>query len=96
MTKAIDDVLAERRRQIEAEGFDANHDDMYVHGGLRRAAACYISSADGFRSAFNRPPVIWPWSPEWWKPTSPRRDLVKAASLIIAEIERIDRADGRA
>ncbi|ECW2960719.1 hypothetical protein F3X75_02065 [Salmonella enterica subsp. enterica] len=29
---------------------------------------------------------------EWWKPSSPRRDLVKAGALILAEIERGDRA----
>ena len=28
----------------------------------------------------------------WFKPTTPRRDLVKAGALIIAEIERLDRA----
>ena len=33
----------------------------------------------------------WPWSMEWWKPTNRRRDLVKAAALILAEIERLDR-----
>jgi hypothetical protein len=34
----------------------------------------------------------WPWDLKWWKPTTPRRDLVKAAALIVAEIERLDRA----
>jgi len=28
----------------------------------------------------------------WFKPTDPRRDLVKAGALCIAEIERLDRA----
>jgi len=27
----------------------------------------------------------------WWKPKGPRRDLIRAAALIVAEIERIDR-----
>ncbi|MFN3321313.1 MAG: hypothetical protein ACK43M_21435, partial [Allorhizobium sp.] len=35
---------------------------------------------------------LWPWGIEWWKPTDRRRDLVKAGALIIAEIERLDRA----
>ena len=35
---------------------------------------------------------IWPWERRFWKPTDRRRDLVKAAALLIAEIERIDRA----
>ncbi|AKQ30008.1 TPA: hypothetical protein JI225_05075 [Acinetobacter baumannii] len=29
------------------------------------------------------------WS--YWKPKSPRQDLVRAAALLIAEIERLDR-----
>jgi hypothetical protein len=36
--------------------------------------------------------VLWPWDDEWFKLTDPRRDLIKAAALIIAEIERLDRA----
>ncbi len=32
------------------------------------------------------------WSPDWFKPSSRRRDLVKAGALILAEIERLDRA----
>lgn len=34
---------------------------------------------------------IWPWERSLWKPTDRRRDLVQAAALIIAEIERLDR-----
>jgi len=36
----------------------------------------------------------WPikWMAAWFKPTDPRRDLVKAGALCIAEIERLDRA----
>lgn len=37
-------------------------------------------------------PGNWPWDLEWWKPKNPRRDLVRAAALIVAEIERLDRA----
>ncbi|BCP56230.1 hypothetical protein K32_48470 [Kaistia sp. 32K] len=51
-------------------------------------------------------PNCWPWhdavagrgegpeatKPAWWKPGTPRRDLIKAAALILAEIERMDRA----
>lgn len=34
----------------------------------------------------------WPFGLEWWKPKNTRNDLVRAAALIVAEIERIDRA----
>ena len=33
----------------------------------------------------------WPWDWSWWKPKDRRRDLIRAAALIVAEIERLDR-----
>lgn len=35
----------------------------------------------------------WPWDAKWLKPDTRRRDLIKAAALIVAEIERLDRQD---
>ncbi|HHG5409119.1 TPA: hypothetical protein ACPWMT_005896, partial [Pseudomonas aeruginosa] len=35
------DVQAERRRQVEAEGWTPEHDDGHSHGQMARAAACY-------------------------------------------------------
>ncbi len=37
------------------------------------------------------PPGGWPFADTFWKPKSPRQDLVRAAALLIAEIERLDR-----
>ena len=45
MTRALDDVIAERKRQIEVEGFDAGHDDKNARGELLQAAASYCYSA---------------------------------------------------
>lgn len=39
--------------------------------------------------------LLWPWAAKWWKPKDRRRDLVRAAALIVAEIERLDRAAGK-
>lgn len=92
----IDEIAAERRRQMEVEGWSAEHDDEHKRGEMARAAACY-AYANGFpdygRSAYsaNPPPMIWPWDKKWWKPKTPRRDLIRAAALIVAEIERLDR-----
>lgn len=87
--RAIVDVLFERARQIEIEGFTPDHDDEHVRAELASAAACYAMPY--FQNS--TVPAYWPWSPRWWKPSeSRRRDLVKAAALMIAEIERIDRA----
>ena len=62
-------------------------------GELAAAAACYITNVceGGDPEGEGRPPFGWPWSHDWWKPTNPRRDLVKAGALILAEIERLDR-----
>lgn len=94
----IDEVACERKRQVEQEGFTAEHDDEHVNGELAEAAAGYALlaaaaadvDADIYR-AF-RPSIYWPWARSWWKPKSPRRDLIRAAALIVAEIERLDRA----
>lgn len=91
---AAADVLNERRRQVEAEGWTPEHDDAHSNGEMIEAAACYSITAGSVilepDGEFFRPPA-WPWAPEWWKPSTPRRMLVKAAALLIAEIERLDR-----
>ncbi|WP_240452117.1 hypothetical protein [Pseudomonas aeruginosa] len=89
------DVQAERRRQIEAEGWTPEHDDAHSHGQMARAAACYAlagSSAPNDGTAALLVSLAWPWDEQWWKPTSARCDLVKACALALAEIERLDRA----
>lgn len=95
MTAAARDVLRERFRQIHAENWSAAHDDAHTGGEMARAAACYASfagEADNYRHHFPGVPLTWPWDCLWWKPTNRRRDLIKAAALIVAEIERLDRA----
>ncbi|WP_244540387.1 hypothetical protein [Pseudomonas aeruginosa] len=89
------DVQAERRRQVEAEGWTPEHDDEHSHGQMARAAACYAlagSSAPNDGTAALLVSLAWPWDEQWWKPTTTRRDLVKACALGLAEIERLDRA----
>ncbi|EPY8460798.1 hypothetical protein ACXG9X_000343 [Pseudomonas aeruginosa] len=89
------DVQAERRRQITAEGWTPEHDDEHADGQMARAAACYAlagSSAPNDGTAALLVSLAWPWDEQWWKPSTPRRDLVKACALALAEIERLDRA----
>ncbi len=89
---ASEDVLTERRRQIEQEGFDHKHDDQDDQpGDLARAAACYAIAAAYYPHDDVAIVRFWPWLDTWWKPTDRRRNLVKAGALIIAEIERLDR-----
>ncbi|HID9124555.1 TPA: ead/Ea22-like family protein [Klebsiella michiganensis] len=91
VTAAAADVLAERQRQVTAEGWTPEHDDEYQHCEMAVAAACYIMADDDPRADV---PELWPLPSDWWKPTDVRRDLVKAGALILAEIERLDRAAG--
>lgn len=91
------EIADERQRQIEAEGFSFQHDDTHTGFELSRAASVYalqphratIIRDDG------RAPIGWPWAASWWKPKGPRSDLVRAAALIVAEIERLDRQSTR-
>lgn len=94
MSDAVRDVLAERARQINQEGWTPAHDDQHDDGALVCAAICY-AGADTVNYPRNEPPDMWPWASEWWKPSDDRRNLVKAAALILAEISRIDRAGGK-
>lgn len=90
----IEEIAAERRRQIEVEGWTAEHDDEHVNGELTAAAACYASpdlNLDADNIPFGATPPSWPWDVEWWKPKGRRHDLIRAGALIVAEIERLDR-----
>jgi hypothetical protein len=89
-TDAARDVLAERRRQVDQEGWTPERDDKYINCELARAAATYAtcSHIEQLKLCGEQ---VWPWHPDWWKRSTYRRDLTKAGALILAEIERIDR-----
>ncbi|NQE78590.1 hypothetical protein A8L50_05305 [Pantoea ananatis] len=100
VSDAANDVLAERQRQVSQEGWTPEHDDTHSSGEMAGAAACYARHVNGRKWVYqSRPddysseeaPESWPWDEAWWKPKSPRKDLVRAAALLIAEIERLDR-----
>ncbi|MBM2884048.1 hypothetical protein JFK97_06560 [Chromobacterium phragmitis] len=89
MPTVIEEIAAERRRQIEVEGWTPEHDALHCRFTLSTAAGCYAMHAH--RPA-NDPPSAWPWDKTWWKPSAdPRRNWIKAAALLVAEIEREDR-----
>lgn len=92
------DLILELRRHIAEEGWTAEHDDQHAGGEMAVAAAAYAAEAaapEDDRDPAN-PPDYWPWDPSWWKSTTRRRDLEKAASLCVAEMKRLDRAAARA
>lgn len=101
-TTVLLEIADERLRQIEGEGFTREHDDNHDPGELAAAGAAYAVNASDELHPFSqgdgqrRAPPSWPWDIGWWRPKNPRRDLVRAAALLVAEIERIDRAAERA
>lgn len=98
----VKQIAAERQRQLEEEGWTADHDDKHTKSQLTYASQSYLIMA--IRVLYGppdprtklTPPSFWPWENEWWKPSDdPIRNLVKAGALIAAEIDRLERAKER-
>ncbi|EMK7707104.1 hypothetical protein V9T08_003134 [Yersinia enterocolitica] len=101
LAPVILEIANERLRQISVEGWTPEHDDQHSSGELAGAAGYYAKHVNARQWCFkNNPddyqcepePSGWPWAAEWWKPKNPRSDLIRAAALIVAELERLDRA----
>jgi hypothetical protein len=100
----IEEIAKERQRQISKEGWTLAHDDDHTDGSLADAAACYAATTRPFKAEesigvgykpYTSYTDLWPqyWDDCWFKPKKHRRrKLVIAAALIVAEIERLDRA----
>jgi hypothetical protein len=96
----IERIAAERKRQIEEEGWTAEHDDEHDGGELAKAAACY-ALGEGSAIVGNNAVIIdlvkilWPWEWKWWSPTPEKRirELEKAGALAAAEIDRLLRVE---
>lgn len=90
LSKAAQDVLAERRRQVEVEGWTPEHDDEHGQHELAHAAACYaypeLTCLVGVKT--------WPWDEGSFKVKDQRFNYVRAAALLLASIERLDRVHG--
>lgn len=88
-------IAAERRRQIDEEGWTPEHDAEHVANELVVAAMAYADAALMPGIPVQDPSDYWPWHLDWWKPSAdPVRNLVKAGALIAAEIDRL-RGGGR-
>lgn len=88
-------IAAERRRQVEREGWTPEHDDTHIKGQMAIAAACYALGEDQlfFNGQLFDLPLRWPWHPVWWKPKDRISDLTRAGALIAAEIDRLKRRE---
>ncbi len=88
-------IAAERQRQIDVEGYTAEHDAGHAEQ-LTREAQCYVGLVlRGHHGQYASPeleqlnvPFLWPWDAQYWKPTGDEvRDLAKAGALIAAAID---------
>ena len=98
-TAAARDVLAERRRQIKVKGRLPEHDDECRCDEIAAYATFYVmppaardwpADETSYGATWGTAIVPADWTPP--KSGDRRRELVKAGALILAEIERLDRA----
>lgn len=97
MKTGVEMIADERKRQIEVEGWTAEHDASHKNNELALVAMCYAEPRKYYNPVnrllkFRVPnPGIWPreWDKKWFKPKDRIRDLVKAGALIAAEIDRL-------
>lgn len=83
------EIAQERERQI-GKRYTAEHDDEHAMGEIAAVAAYIAAPTDDERAIVNAPP----WAEyivEKWR-NNRRKQLLIAATLLVAEIERLDRA----
>lgn len=97
-TVAARDVLAERQRQVTIEDWTPEHDDAHPCGEIAAFAALYAmpsaardwpATETGYGDTFGAALCPEDWQPKFG---DRRRELVKAGALVLAEIDRMDRA----
>ncbi len=102
ISSAFIDVLAERQRQVSIKDWTHEHDDAHPSGEIAAFAAVYAmppAARDwlcvahmGYGDTLGEALCPEDWIPKFG---DRRRELVKAAALLLAEIERLDRAETR-
>jgi hypothetical protein len=86
LSQAMHDVIEARINQIFKHGYTPQHDAKLKDGELARAGACYALKGADAEIQFGQ----WPWADDVWEPKDRRTNLVNAAALIVAEIEKMD------
>jgi hypothetical protein len=90
----LSELFVERVRQVDETGHPIEEDDSFTDGGIADAAAAYAST-DTFYVG-ESVPELWPWPDDLFNRKDRRTNLVRAGALIVAEIERLDRASEKA
>ena len=88
--RIIDEIDNERKRQVE-KGHTQVHDDQHINGEIADGAIAYIMASDDSGAGELAALDVWPF----YGPipmASRRAMLVSAAAMLVAEIERMDRA----
>lgn len=86
----IERIDAERKRQVEEEGWSYDNDDKYTQDELVSAGDAYLRFSKA--GSGQEVPKFWPWEASWWKPSDDEvRNLEKAGALYQADLERIAR-----
>lgn len=90
-------IANERTRQMLVEGYTPEADDRYTEGEFIRAASAYTWAVWQRMQGHEvtTVPTGWPWAPEDFKPRCDQRDLIRAAALLSAEVDRIERLEAR-
>lgn len=100
-------IAKERQRQIDEEGWTAEHDDEHSNDEIALAATCYAAPEKIYRmvrmiSGGNAKKELgvsfvdpWPWHPQWdGRDKHDRiRQLEIAGALCAAEIDRLQRSE---
>lgn len=102
MNKYAQLMAEERERQISEEGWSPEHDDEHVNGELANVAACFSATNELYLYSKHSDGLhnmtachLYPWEDKYYKKASKNRkqQLIVAGALIIAELERLERAE---
>ena len=104
MKTGIELIAEERERQINEEGYtelhDKNHDLLeFIYAAITYAESAKVDALSNgldisdikiMRLKQEKCDTCWPWGSCTFKPTTCKRDLVKAGALIAAAIDRLN------
>lgn len=99
-----DRIAAERKRQVDKEGYDSSHDDEHIDGELAMAASCYAATERIYTKREVGNEDVWFENPWPWDDFDDKRRtmytnkeririLEKSGALIAAEIDRLLRLE---
>lgn len=89
MKAGVELIAEERQRQIEQEGYTAEHDSQHNANEFVLAAKAYIDC----NFPKTHPIDTWPWLSDGFKPKDYISNLKRAGALIAAAIDKMQVED---